>query len=237
MTINDPVFTKFQVRRSPDQFSLSVPNPKMVMVNMDYGPVQCLEGSMVAYQGDVRFKKKYQGAGRTLKSSITGTSVSLMEASGHGVLFLANDAANALIMYLDDDSVSVSGSSIIAFSSSLRWDVERVQGKNLKQLIGGVLADGFFSISLTGTGYVAVAARGEVLALNVSDATTFVSPKAAILWTSGVTLGVRTDIGGLGTMFRGGTGETWQVAFNGEGYVLIQPYEGVKGNQLWPTPP
>ena len=38
---------------------------------------------------------------------------------------------------------------------------------------------------------------------------------------------VRVDTGGIGSLIRGGTGEMLQMAFSGQGYVLVQPSESV----------
>ena len=38
---------------------------------------------------------------------------------------------------------------------------------------------------------------------------------------------VRVDTGGLKSMLRGGTGELIQMAFGGQGYVMVQPSESV----------
>jgi uncharacterized protein (AIM24 family) len=38
---------------------------------------------------------------------------------------------------------------------------------------------------------------------------------------------IKIDTGGLRSMVRGGTGELVQMAFRGQGHVLIQPSEGV----------
>jgi uncharacterized protein (AIM24 family) len=40
-------------------------------------------------------------------------------------------------------------------------------------------------------------------------------------------MSVKTDTGGLKSMLRGGTGEMFQLAFGGQGYVMIQPAENV----------
>ena len=37
---------------------------------------------------------------------------------------------------------------------------------------------------------------------------------------------VRVDSGGLGSMIRGGSGEMIQMAFSGQGHVIVQPSEG-----------
>lgn len=225
MPIHGSLFTDFQEVASNQQFQLQ--NKKLLKVLMNFGPVQCLEGSMVAYQGDVHFQKKSQGMGRMLKGAVTGEGVSLMEATGQGELFLASAAQEVQVLYLENDMVTVNGSSVLAFSSSIQWDIQRVQGKGAKALVGGAMAGGLFNVVLRGTGYVAVATDGVPVALDVASAPTFADPQAVVLWTAGVTTSLRTDAGGLGTMLRGGTGETFQVAFGGQGFVLIQPSEGV----------
>ncbi len=65
------------------------------------------------------------------------------------------------------------------------------------------------------------------MALDVSGAPTFGDAQAVVLWTAGVRMDVRVDTGGLKSMVRGGTGETFQMAFSGNGYVLVQPSESV----------
>jgi uncharacterized protein (AIM24 family) len=47
------------------------------------------------------------------------------------------------------------------------------------------------------------------------------------MWTAGVTMDVRVDTGGLKSLVRGGTGELFQMAFGGQGYVVVQPSESV----------
>ena len=63
--------------------------------------------------------------------------------------------------------------------------------------------------------------------LDVAGAPTYADAEAVVLWTSGVTMDVRVDTGGLKSMLRGGTGELIQMAFGGQGYVMIQPSESV----------
>ena len=70
-------------------------------------------------------------------------------------------------------------------------------------------------------------ARADPVALDVSGAPTYADADAVVLWTSGVSMDVRVDTGGLKSMMRGGTGELVQMAFGGQGYVLVQPSESV----------
>lgn len=219
MTIHGKLFTDFAENQSTDQFVQQ--NKKLLKVNMQYGPIQAKVGSMVGYQGDMRFENKGSGGiGKMLKKAVTNEGVEMMQVTGAGELFLADSAQEVQIFYLENDMVSVNGKNVLAFSSSIQWDVHRIQG-------AGMLAGGMFNVSLQGTGYVAITTDGEPVALAVHEKPTFADRNAAVLWTSGVQMSVRTDFsGGLKSMVRGGTGESIQLAFGGQGYVLIQPSEG-----------
>ena len=125
------------------------------------------------------------------------------------------------IIYLENDMVSVNGNNVLAFSSSIEWDIHRVQAR------GAAMTGGLYNVSLRGTGYVAITTEGEPVALDVASAPTFGDAQAVVLWTAGVSMDVKIDTGGLKSMIRGGTGELLQMSFGGQGYVLVQPSESV----------
>lgn len=219
MPVHGSLFTDFREKDTQDPFSLQ--NKKLLRIDMRYGEVMARLGSMVAYQGDVRFAKKSSGMSRMFKSAVTGEGVSMMTCSGSGELFVANDAADVQVMYLENDAVSVNGNNVLAFSSSIQWDIHRIQAR------GATMTGGLYNVALRGTGYVAVTTKGDPIALDVASAPTFADAQAVVLWTSGVTMDIRVDTGGIGSMVRGGTGELLQMAFGGQGYVLVQPSESV----------
>ena len=220
MPIHGTLFTEYQENPSADPFVLQ--NKKMLKISMQYGPVWARTGSMVAYQGDVRFENTGSGGlNKMLKSAVTGEGVKVMRCTGSGELFVADLASEIQVFYLENDMVSVNGNNVLAFSSSIEWDIHRVQAR------GGMMAGGLFNVSLRGTGYVAVTTKGDPVALDVAGSPTFADAQAVVLWTSGVHMDIRVDTGGLGSMIRGGTGETFQMAFGGQGYVLVQPSESV----------
>lgn len=220
MTIHGSLFTDHQENQSTDPFVLQ--NKKMLKISMAYGPVLALTGSMVAYQGNVRFTNKGSGGlNKLIKSKMTGEGVSVMTCEGSGELFVADHAAEIQVMYLDNDEVSVNGKSVLAFSSSIDWDIHRVQAR------GGMMTGGLYNVSLRGTGYVAVTTKGEPVVLDVASAPTHADAQAVVLWTAGVTMDIKVDTGGLGSMIRGGTGELLQMRFTGRGSVMVQPSEGV----------
>jgi len=226
MAIHGTLFHDFRENVSQDPFSLQ--NKKLLKIQMGYGPVWAKTGSMVAYQGDIRFENKGAGGlGKMFKSAVTGEGVNMMQCTGQGELFVADDAADVQIIYLENDLISVNGNNVLAFSASIEWDIHRIQAR------GAAMTGGLYNVSLRGTGYVAISTKGEPVALDVASAPTFGDAQAVVLWTGGVTMDVRVDTGGLRSMVRGGTGETFQMAFGGQGYVLVQPSESVNagGNQ------
>ena len=221
MTIHGSLFTEFKEKDTQDPFSLQ--NKKLLRIDMRYGEVMAKAGSMVAYQGDVRFTKQSSGMSRMFKAAVTGEGVTMMTCSGSGELFVADEASEIQIMYLENDSLSVNGNNVLAFSSSIQWDIHRIQAR------GAAMTGGLYNVSLRGTGYVAVTTKGAPIALDVASAPTFADAQAVVLWTAGVSMDIRVDTGGIGSMIRGGTGEMLQMAFGGQGYVVVQPSESVKG--------
>lgn len=211
-------FMKYSESTNQDPFTLQ--NKKLLKVFLHYGPVMARIGSMVAYQGDARFEHAGSGgASKWLKKAFTGEGVPLMTISGAGEVFLADQASDVQVFYLENDMVTVNGQNILAFSSSIQWDIQRVQG-------AGMAAGGLFNTVLHGTGYVAVTTKGEPMVLDITQAPTFGDPNAVVLWTSGVTTSLKTDVS-MKTFIGKSSGESFQIAFGGQGHVVVQPAENV----------
>jgi uncharacterized protein (AIM24 family) len=177
-------------------------------------------GAMVAYQGDVLFEHKGGGLGRLLKKAATGESLKLMQATGSGELFLAHQAMLVHVVRLNNDSLTVNGANILAFDATIDWDITRVKGGT-----AGMLAGGLFNVGLRGTGLVALLSDGEPLRLDVAEARTFADPSAAIAWSGGVTTNLKADVQAK-SLIGLGSGESFQLALSGQGWVLVQPSEG-----------
>lgn len=220
MAIHGSLFETFKESTSQDPFALQ--NKKLLKIQMGYGPVWAKTGSMVAYQGDVRFENTGSGGlGKMLKKAVTGEGVDMMKCTGSGELFVADRAGEVQLMYLENDMISVNGANVLAFSSSIEWDIHRIQAR------GAAMTGGLYNVSLRGTGYVAITTEGEPVALDVASAPTFGDAQAVVLWTSGVSMDIKVDTGGIKSLVRGGTGEILQMSFGGQGYVLVQPSESV----------
>ncbi|MDQ6916083.1 MAG: AIM24 family protein [Actinomycetota bacterium] len=209
---------QFNETESTDAFTLQ--NSKLLKVRLDQVTVQAKLGSMVAYQGEVTFEHAGSGGmSRLVKKAVSGEGTTLMKVTGTGEVFLADTAQDIHLIYLEDDKITVNGPNLLAFDSGIDWDIERVKGAS------GVMGGGLFNTSLTGTGWVAILSDGPPVLLNVATAPTFADAQAAITWSSGVSTSIKTDVN-LKTLIGRGSGETIQMAFSGQGWVLVQPSEG-----------
>ena len=215
----DNSLAQFDETTSTEAFTLQ--NSKLLKVSLRQVTIQAKVGAMVAYQGDVKFEAAGQGGlGRMLKKAATGEGQSLMKMSGSGEVFLADTAQEIHIIRLEGDKITVNGSNLLAFDAGIDWDIERMQGAS------GMMGGGMYNTALKGTGAVAVLSDGPPVRLDVGSAPTFADPQAAITWSSGVTTSIKVDTGGMKSMLRGGSGESVQMAFGGQGWVLVQPSEG-----------
>ena len=102
-------------------------NSSLLKVRLENDRVQAKLGSMVAYQGGVRFEHQSGGLGRFFKKAMTGEGVKLMACEGTGDLFLAQDARKIMVLDLNDERMTVNGDSILAFEGNVDWDIRRVE--------------------------------------------------------------------------------------------------------------
>ena len=87
------------------------------------------------------------------------------------------------------------------------------------------MGGGLFNMALQGTGWVAILSDGPPVLLNVASAPTFADAQAAITWSQGVSTSIKTDVN-LKNLVGRGSGESIQMSFQGQGWVLVQPSEG-----------
>lgn len=198
-----------------DRFRLQ--NPRMLRVALD-GEVMARQGAMVAYQGQVDFA--YQGAGgmgKLFKKAFTGEGLPLMKVSGQGDVFFADDAMEIHLVNLENDALTVNGSNVLAFDPTLTWDIKRVEGASM-------MSGGVFNTTFTGTGTVAITSHGTPVVLDV-DAPTYADMQSAIAWSTSLSTSVRRTAG-AGSLIGRGSGEAFQLVFNGQGMVIVQASEG-----------
>ncbi|MBB5083878.1 AIM24 family protein [Nonomuraea endophytica] len=200
------------------QGSFALQNTKMLRVRLPQ-EVLARQGSMVAFQGQMAFDYEGSGGvGKLFKKVMTGEGVPLMRVKGDGLLYLADNADDIHLFYLENEGLTVNGRNLLAFEPQLAWDINRVQG-------AGVAAGGLFNTTVTGTGWVAVTAHGSPVMLDAGQAPTFADGQSAVCWSAGLHVGVNRTFK-AGALIGRGSGEAMQLAFQGQGFVLVQASEG-----------
>jgi len=179
---------------------------------------------MVAYTGDIKFTREgvlEHGLGKFFKKAVSGEGAKLTKAEGQGILFLADMGKNISILRLQGESIFVNGNDLLGFEGSIQWDIK------LMKKVAGMLAGGLFNVKLEGTGMVAITTHHDPLTLTVSpDKPVVTDPNATVAWSGTLTPEIKTDIS-FKTFLGRGSGESIQMNFQGEGFVVIQPYEEV----------
>ena len=193
-------------------------NRKMLRVRLGE-PFMARQGSMVAYQGNVDFAFEGGGASKFIKKALTGEGLPLMRCQGQGDVFLADRGFDVHLLQLTNTGLSVSGKNVLAFSSSLDWNIERVRG-------GSMVAGGLFNTMLRGTGWVALTTDGPPVVLDAAEAPTFADTNAVVAWSANLQTQLKMSFK-AGALIGRGSGEAMQVAFHGSGFVIVQPSEGV----------
>lgn len=196
-------------------------NPHMLLINLD-GDVYAKQGAMAAYQGNIDFEFHGGGVSRWFKKAVTGENLQLMRAIGKGDLFLADNGSEVHVVNIEDEQLTVNSTNLLAFQSSLKWDVSRI-----KSGVMGFVAGGLFNTTLTGTGKAALTSWGNPVVLTV-DQPTYVDVNCVIAWSSTLNVAIHSTFK-AGSLIGRGSGEAFQMAFEGQGFVVVQPGEGIGG--------
>ena len=125
------------------------------------------------------------------------------------------------ILNLINESIFVNGNDLLAFEDRIQWDI------SMMKKLSAMMAGGLFNVKLTGPGMVAITSHYEPLVLMVSpQMPVFTDPNATIAWSGTLMPEFKTDVS-LKTFFGRGSGESIQMQFYGEGFVVIQPFEEI----------
>ncbi|AGB30239.1 hypothetical protein C488_05282 [Natrinema pellirubrum DSM 15624] len=212
----DEFVTENEPKAGGEAFQLE--SDKLLDVAVD-GSVIAKAGSMIAYDGDLSFEGISSAEGGItgfLKEKATGEGTPVMEATGTGHLYLADQEKKIQLLELDaGQSISVNGNDVLAFEPSVDYEIRTVES------IAGFSAGGLTNVFLEGPGTVAITTHGEPLVLRPPVRT---DPSATVAW-SGTTPGSHVDKA-FSNMIGQSSGETYQLEFTGsEGFVVVQPYE------------
>jgi uncharacterized protein (AIM24 family) len=210
--------------QTPVRERMSNHGAKIAKVIMQGGPdVMARTGSMIAYEGLIDFNPNPPQISSMVRSWATGEGVPLMICTGQGELYLADYGKDVVVMQLTNEALSVNGKNILAFDASLQWKIERVQGVSM---LSGM---GMFNVVLRGQGWVALTSKGTPIVLDTREAETFVDTDALVAFTEGLRVKTKRTAR-LGGLIGRGSGEAFQLGFQGQGFVVVQPSEDARPN-------
>ncbi|CUI08738.1 AIM24 family protein [Massilia sp. P8910] len=195
---------------------------RLLEVTLQNEKVLAIAGSMVAYTGTIKFEKSIlggEGIFGALKRKVTNEGMQLMQTSGTGTVFFAQDAAEITVIALAGEKMIIESSSLLAYDTSLKT------GTSFAGLRGAASGQGLFSTTVEGQGNIAVISRGNLIMLEVTQANPLrVDPDAFVGFKGNITQEFVFDVNWR-TMVGQSSGESYQHKFTGQGVVFIQPAE------------
>ncbi len=218
-TIDQFVSETADQARSHELFELETHN--FLQVNLN-GMVWIKVGSMVAYKGNIQFEREgalERGVGEFLKKSLTGEGARLTKAKGTGALYLADKGKRITVLNLDNQSIVVNGEDLLAFQDGITSEI------TMMRKLSAIASGGLFNVRLSGKGVVAITTHHRPLTFVVKPGEpVFTDPQATVAWSGTLEPEYKTDIQ-FKTIMGRGSGESFQMKFQGSGFVVVQPYE------------
>ena len=216
-------FVERTVQKDRNQGLFELESQYMMEINLD-GMVWTKMGAMIAYVGNMKFTREgilEKGVGKFLKKAISGEGTKLTKVEGRGRLYVADSGKRISVLDLRDEAIFVNGNDLLAMEQQIEWDIR------MMKRITGLLAGGLFNVRLEGTGMIAITSHFQPMTLRVRpDRPVVTDPNATIAWSGGLSPELKTDVT-LKSFFGRGSGESIQMLFRGDGFVVVQPFEEV----------
>ncbi len=216
-------FLNATVQKERGEGNFELESPHLLEVNLN-GRVWSKAGAMVGYLGNVTFKREgllEHGLGTLMKKMVTSEGMSLMKMDGRGKVYLADHGKRVHILNLNNETIYVNGNDVLALEDTVQWEIK------MMRRVAGMLAGGLFNVRLSGTGLVAITTHYEPLTLKVrAQLPVFTDPNATVAWSGSLEPEVVTNFT-MGTFLGRGSGESIQLKFQGNGWVVLQPFEEV----------
>jgi uncharacterized protein (AIM24 family) len=182
-------------------------------------------GAMVAYRGNLKFVREGAfegGLGKFVSKMVSGEAAPLSKIEGQGIAYLADQKKKITILRLTGrETINVNGNDLLAFEDSVQYEI------TMHRRIAGMLAGGLFSLRLSGQGMIAIVSHGQPLTLRCTPGDPVITdPNATVAWSGTLTPEFKSDISFRTLLGRGG-GEAFQMLFQGDGFVVVQPFEEI----------
>lgn len=214
-------FLKDTTQRNETDAFFELESSQTLEVNLN-GKVWAKLGTMIAYRGGISFKRQglsEQGLGTIFKKMVSGEGMTLMKAEGTGKLYLADNGKRVRILNLENETIFINGNDVLAIQDTLSHQITMMRS------VAGVVGGGLFNVKVSGKGLVALTTHGEpITLLTTRKNPIFTDANATVAWSGNLQPEIKTDLSWKNLIGRG-SGEGIQLAFKGDGWVVLQPYE------------
>jgi uncharacterized protein (AIM24 family) len=191
---------------------------RMLRIDVD-GGVWLKPGAAIAYRGNIAFERRPTLGGHSPVDAAFRELTPIVRANGTGRMYCGHHGEHVRIVHLKGETIFVVWDELLAFEESLQFEPGMIAHGI------GILAGGIVRVKLSGTGSVAIITHGEPLSLEVRPGDSVsTDPHATIAWSGGLTPQLKTDLSWRSIFAHGGQ-EPIQMYFEGDGYVVVQPYE------------
>jgi uncharacterized protein (AIM24 family) len=197
-------FVNASTQKDQGQGLFELEGDRILEMNLN-GEIWTKTGSMIAYLGTVKFEREgilQQGVSNLLKKVVSGEGTRLTKASGRGIVYLADSGKKITILELANESIFVNANDVLAFEPSLKYDIRMLRK------VAAMMSGGLFNARVT------------------PDRPIMTDPNATIAWSGNLSPEFKTDLS-FKTFLGRGSGESLQMVFKGEGFVVVQPFEEV----------
>lgn len=224
-SVNEYINKMAEKDNVPSTEAFELENQYALEVRLNNNMVWSKAGAMVARTGNVKFTRQgilEQGLGTLLKKAISAEGLVLMKMEGNGRVYLADQGKKITLLRLQNETIFVNGNDVLALEQSIDYKI------TMMRKIASMLSGGLFNMKLSGSGVVAITSHFDPIAFPVNQQTgpVFTDPNATIAWSGNLAPEITTDIS-FSTFIGRTSGETVQMKFTGEGWVLVQPFEEV----------
>jgi uncharacterized protein (AIM24 family) len=208
----------------------SLVNSKLLNVQIAGDKVYAKRGAMIAYKGEITFTPSlFTGGGITdvAARGVTGEGFYVMSAVGRGEVFYGHMGKHVTVIPIKGETMQVEAESVLAFDERLRTGTLFLgnQGGISGVARGAMTGQGLFTTTFEGQGEIAILSEGNAIGIDVTNAQpVFVDPQAYIGCKGQLSSSIHTDMGWKNLIGQG-SGESFQLKFQGQGTVYIQASE------------
>lgn len=201
------LFTETHREVMSDSF-MTLQGDALLKVNVDQEQsVIARRGTVIATRGLIDFAELDNGDPESFSD--------LFSVSGDGSLVIGDAGTEIHLILLEEETINILGTRVVAFDSRLRYAVRETRSAGLPQ-------GGFWRAQLSGAGFCALSSRGAPMLMRSHDGESLRTDLfSTVAWSSGLRFELKPSY----AHEKKAQQERFYLSFSGDGWVLLQAGE------------